>query len=239
MDPYGAHVSARNVTVDIARTLAIVLMVIFHFIYDLKYFDYLSWDIPNGPGWREFRYLILTLFFICVGIGLVYAHVRAIRWQKFWRREAKVFVGALLVTTMSLLLFPNNWIYFGVLHFILVASLLALPLMRMPRIALLAGLIMLLGHGLDWWPSYWPFHYAHNAWPNVMPINSNDWVPLIPWLGVVWIGIFIAHSRWLTSDPLSYVGIPRWCVWPGKHSLVIYLIHQPILVGSIYWIGSL
>jgi uncharacterized membrane protein len=91
------QLASRNVSVDILRTLAIVLMVIFHFIYDLRSFGYVSWNIPDGPGWKEFRYVILSLFFVCVGVGLVFAHSGGIKWPDFWRRLAQVVVGAVLV----------------------------------------------------------------------------------------------------------------------------------------------
>lgn len=234
--PFPKHTlsATRNVTVDCLRTLAILLMVIFHFIYDLKSFGYVAWDIPDGTGWREFRYLILTLFFVCVGIGLVYAHGRGVRWRNFWRREAQVLGGAGLVTAMSLVMFPENWIYFGVLHFIFVASVLALPLVWTPRLALLGALILMVGYKLQWWHSHWPFHYAYAAWPEVMPGYANDWVPLIPWLALVWAGIFLAHSRWLKRDPLGFIAMPAWLAWPGKHSLLIYLLHQPVMVAGFY-----
>jgi uncharacterized membrane protein len=126
----------------------------------------------------------------------------------------------------------SNWIYFGVLHFIVVASLLALPLVQFPRWALLAGVAIIAGYNAHWWPSYWPFHYVNHTWPGFLPDYANDWVPLIPWVGVVWLGIYFAHTRWLIRDPLAGVKPPRWLVWPGKHSLAIYLVHQPVMVSG-------
>ena len=219
----------RNVTVDLIRTLAIVLMVIFHFIYDLRSFGYVAWDIPDGPGWKQFRYLILTLFFICVGIGLVYAHGKMIRWRSFWRRFFQLVLAPPLVTAISLLMFPKNWIYFGVLHFILVASLVSLPLVYFPKLALLLGLALITSFNLSWLQSSWPFIYV-GQW---LPGYANDFVPIIPWLALVWIGIFLGRSEWLARDPLSFVKLKKWQAWPGQHSLLVYLIHQPILVGML------
>lgn len=219
----------RNITVDLMRTLAIVLMVVFHFIYDLRSFGYVAWDIPDGFGWKHFRYLILTLFFLCVGIGLVYAHKAAVRWRDFGRRLLYVLVGAGLVTAMSLVMFPTHWIYFGVLHFIVVASVLALPLVAQPNVALVAGVVMVLAFNLGWIGSGWPFVYI-GQW---LPSYANDFVPLIPWLGVVWLGIALGHSDTLDRDPLQKVPFNKSLATPGRHSLMIYLVHQPIMVGII------
>lgn len=224
----------RNTTVDLIRTLAIVLMVVFHFIYDLRTFGYHNWDIPDGSGWKDFRYVILTLFFLCVGIGLVYAHSKMLHWQKFWKREAQVAVGALLVTAMSLVMFPNNWIYFGVLHFIVVASVLALPFLKRPNWALVLGIAVVVGYNVGWLKSYWPFHFIDQVWPGFLPNYSNDKVPILPWVAVVWFGTWLAHQRFFNNDPLRNIQLPRWAQWPGRHSLLVYLIHQPILVGSLH-----
>ncbi|BFM10564.1 hypothetical protein R50072_07170 [Simiduia litorea] len=220
---------ARNITVDLIRTLAIVLMVIFHFIYDLRSFGYVAWDIPDGPGWKQFRYVILTLFFICVGVGLAYVHGKKTQWRGFFRRFVQVLLGAALVTAMSLVMFPDNWIYFGVLHFIALASVLALPFARRPMLALGFGLLFLIAYNLGVIHSSWPFIYI-GQW---LPSYANDFVPIIPWFGIVCLGVFLGHSNWLARDPLKYIALKPWQAWPGRHSLLIYLVHQPVLVGFL------
>ena len=224
-----SSVDQRNNSVDLIRTIAIVLMVIFHFIYDLKVFGYHSQDLNNGLGWGLFRDLILFLFLICVGISLAYVHDKSIQLKKFLTRLGQIALGSIMVTIMSLVMFPENWIFFGVLHFIVVASIMALPLANRPRLALCSGIAMLLGFNLGWLSSWWPFVYISMY----LPRYTNDWVPLIPWLGVVWIGISLGHNRWLRKDPVSLLGISPYWSWPGQHSLMIYLAHQPILYSLL------
>lgn len=224
----------RNITVDIMRTLAIVLMVIFHFIYDLKFFGWVDSGIPDGQGWRQFRYVILTLFFLCVGSGLVFAHQvnpqQSIR--KYLIRLSKVGLAAALVSVMSLVMVPQNYIYFGVLHFIFVASVMVYPVIRYPNIALIIGGVLL---SLDWFnivSQRWPFGYIREFLPNY----TNDYVPIVPWVGVVCIGIWLAYQNWFIQDPLSKLKIKPWFYLPGKYSLSIYLIHQPLLFALFYLI---
>ncbi|UTA47114.1 DUF1624 domain-containing protein [Simiduia sp. 21SJ11W-1] len=224
----------RNITVDLLRCIAIVLMVVFHFIFDLKMFGLHQWDIPDGAGWREFRYVILSLFFLCVGVGLVFAHGPVIRWRLFFWRELTLVAGAVAISLASWILARDQWIYFGVLHFIAVASLVSLPLVNHPRLALVAALVMLLGATILDWPHAWPLSYLVAAWPEWFPDYTADWVPLIPWLALVWVGIALAHSPALLRDPAARLRISAKLLWPGRHSLLVYLVHQPILMGAIY-----
>jgi uncharacterized membrane protein len=229
----------RNSTLDLIRSLAIFLMVIFHFIYDLKYFGWVAWDIPDGDGWKHFRYIILTLFFICIGVSLVYSHAQQVHLKKFVKRLAKVAIGAGLITLMSLVMFPQNWIFFGVLHFILIASLIAILFVPFPKLSLIIGtsIIILASQGLL--NKRWPFYY----FDEFLPSYTVDYVSLFPWLGVILLGTSLAHSHWLNHDiftlnKLKNDKLIRQLAWPGKHSLVIYLVHQPLLFGilaPIHW----
>ena len=91
---------ARNQTIDLIRTFAIVLMVVFHFIFDLKYFGYHAWDIPDGNGWYQFRNLIVGGFMGCVGLSLgMGAQLRnGARDPRLTQRVLKVAICALITT---------------------------------------------------------------------------------------------------------------------------------------------
>jgi len=225
----------RNLSLDLIRTLAIFLMVIFHFIYDLKYFGWLMTGIPDGVGWNYFRDVILTLFFLCIGAGLVYSHAHAFNLKKFISRLAKVAIGAAITTIMSLFMFPDNWIYFGVLQFIVVASILSIALVRFPRLALLMATAMFVMVQLGWLTQRWPFNYISDLLPNY----TTDYVSLFPWLGMIWFGIALAHSQWFNRQWFRKTNLTEQLSLPGKHSLIIYLVHQPILfalLSPIYWL---
>jgi len=214
----------RIFSIDVLRTFAIVLMVIFHFIYDLKFFGYVDWNIPDGEGWRTFRHLIIGSFLICLGASLHLSYRHAINWKKFRKRLFQILVSALAITLMSLVIVPNNYIFFGVLHFIAVASVLCIMFANKPRASLLIGLCIIAIYNIGWVSDIWPFTYIRHY----LPAYTNDYVGLFPWLGVVLVGIWFASTAYLRNDPLKHFEKHTWIALPGKHSLVIYLVHQPI-----------
>lgn len=231
-------IKQRNLNVDLIRTLAIFLMVIFHFIYDLKYFGWITSDIPNGDGWGFFRRVILTLFFICVGIGLFYSHSDKINWQGFLKRLTKIAIGAAIITIMSLLMFPEKWVFFGVLHCIFISSLCAIFFVPYPKVSLVIGLSIIAVFFLDIFDSRWPISYISQD----LPRSPVDYVALIPWSGVALLGIYLGHSKLLNRDVLKLKRLNegKWgrrLTWPGKHSLVIYLVHQPLLFAILILIN--
>ena len=89
--------ATRNVTIDIMRTIAIVLMVIFHFAYDLHFFGWVDWNVPNGSGWKEFRHIILTLFFLSVGASLVFAHRQRVDFKSYAKHIMWIAVWAFAI----------------------------------------------------------------------------------------------------------------------------------------------
>lgn len=228
----------RNLTLDIVRTNAIVLMVIFHFIYDLKFFGFVSWDIPDGMAWRQFRWLIISLFFLCLGISLTFAHSKGIGFKKFITRVMQISLAALIISIATYFAIPENWIFFGVLHFLAIASCIVIWFVRKPLLSLTFGIVLMTIGAFQLVPTRWPFHLIFDG----LPKYTNDYVAIIPWLGMVLIGVSIAHSQWFINDPIGkfYVNKQgktlRVIIWPGQHSLTIYLLHQPIMMGIIYLI---
>jgi uncharacterized membrane protein len=219
--------NSRLVTIDIVRTFAIVLMVIFHFLYDLKYFGWVDWDTPDGPGWKQFRFVIVTLFLATFGTSLVLAHAKGIRWKAFRHRLFQLVGASIAITVVSLVTVPANWIFFGILHFIAVASILVIGFIGYPKVSLVIGVGIVTLYNLGVFKSFWPFGYV-SEW---LPSYTNDYVGLSPWLGVVFIGVFLGHQTWLHKDPLVSLSSQSWLVKPGQHSLIIYLVHQPLFFG--------
>jgi len=215
----------RIISIDVLRSFAIVLMVVFHFIYDLRFFGYVEWSIPDGAGWRTFRHIILISFLICLGASLHLSYQNGIDWKKFSKRLTQILVSALAISLVSLVIVPNNYIYFGVLQFIAVASVLCIMFANKPRASLSMGLFIIATYNIGGVSGMWPFTYIQNH----LPAYSNDYVGLFPWLGVVFVGIWSASTSFVKKDPLRHLKKYTWIAFPGKHSLVIYLVHQPAL----------
>ena len=221
--------------IDGLRGMAVCMMVAYHFLFDTTYFGLTHFRMLDEPGWIAWRSVIVSCFLLLTGVGLVLAQRHAAR--SIVRRSAQIGASAALVTVGSYLIFPASFIYFGVLHFNLLASLLCLPLRKQATWTLPLGILALaagLAYGnpvFDPKALNWIGFVAHK------PI-TEDYVPLFPWLGMVLIGMAIGQ-RWLRHGyalPPSLATLsahlPKWLSGLGRHSLLVYLIHQPILFAG-------
>lgn len=230
----------RLIHIDLLRGIAILLMIAYHFSYDLTYFGFVNFDFHNDPFWLHARTLILSLFLLVVGISLVLSTRNGLRLPPYLRRLGILAGSALLISLSSYLMFGPRWIFFGVLHFIVLASVLGLPFVRVPWLALLLGSGLIV---LDRLFSHGFFDHAAVQWIGLMTHKplTEDYVPLIPWLGVVLIGIGLAgtFSRqpppWLEQQGATPVA--RLLRLAGRHSLLIYLLHQPLLLGLLWLVN--
>lgn len=229
-----APTTSRIAVIDLARGLAIAMMFSYHFSFDLNYFGYIHVNFNYTPFWLNYRVVIVSLFLGVMGASLQLAHRRGIRWPAVARRLLILSASAGAVTLGSYLLFPRSYIYFGVLHFIDVASLLGLLFLGLRRGNLLvgAGLVTL---GVVYANPL--FDRPLLQWIGLMTFKpfTEDYVPMLPWFGVVLIGMFA--GRLLLRRP------PRWQAagkgwlplhWLGRHSLLLYLVHQPVFIGVLY-----
>jgi uncharacterized membrane protein len=211
----------RYAIIDWLRTLAIVLMLIYHFIYDLVMFRLIDSSVFLSLPMTVLGRSCLCLFLFCVGYSLAISHSRGLRWRSYAVRLAKITVAASLVSLATWIAYPAHWIYFGILHCIAVASVLALLFLPFPTIAGLLGLALM--------SAYWFFDQTLPWFHAGRP--SLDYIALFPWFGMVLIGI--AGHRWRIHEHLR-VKPQRWVQWLSRHSLAIYLVHQPLLIGLAF-----
>lgn len=226
--------SPRLALLDLLRGLAVLAMVIFHFCYDLDYFHFVELPITVHWGWLLFQKMIVILFVIVAGMSLGLASQQGIKWPKFWRREMILVSCAASVSLISYWLFPDSWIFFGILHFMALASLLALPLLNLRWMLIVLGLVAI---ALPWLVAAPIFELKPLLWlglNKILPI-TRDYTPLFPWFGLMLIGIFagqhLGHCQWcrrITLQALPNQGLG----WLGRHSLAIYMLHQPLLFAG-------
>ena len=234
----------RHDAIDALRGFALLWMAVFHFCFDLNYFGYLHEDFYNGRLWTTQRGIILSLFLFCVGLGQSVAAARGQDAPRFWRRWRQVAAAALLVSLGSWLMFPRSFIYFGVLHGIAVMLVVArLSASWQATRLLLAGVLALLAWLLGAWLLQGSAVQTlfNSPWLNWLGIVTRkpvteDYVPLLPWLAVVWWGM--AAGQWLQAHH------PEVLAWQpgravrrlaalGRWSLSFYLLHQPVLLAGM------
>lgn len=227
----------RIIGLDLARTAALVGMVTFHFTYDL---DLFGWVPPGtsltGWFWYHAR-LTAGSFIFLAGVSLWLAHGAGIRWPAFWRRLAKIGAAAGLVTLATYFALPGLTIFYGILHSIAVSSLVALLVLRLP-----AGLTLALAAAVFALPWLYtdPAFGGWLIWTGLAPTRplTADFEPLFPWLAPMLAGVAVARlmSRFDLWRHLAWPETPllRVLAWPGRHTLAIYLIHQPVLLGLVW-----
>ena len=229
----------RYLVLDVARGTALIAMAIYHFGWDLSFFGYVTSDAVNEGPWKIFARVIASSFLVLVGIGLVLAHQNGIRWAGFWKRWMKVAGAALLITIATYYFTRDSFIFFGILHQIAFASLAGLLFLKLHWLAQFA-----LGAAWVFGAPYLSFENLnglHLAWTGLQSagVRSNDYVPVFPWFGAVLIGMGLCKLAVNLDLFDQLLQMPRnlltWGLsFLGRHSLVTYLVHQPILVACIY-----
>jgi uncharacterized membrane protein len=233
---------ARISVIDLARGAALLAMAVYHSAWDLEFFGYADPGTTAIGGWKLFARCIASSFLFLVGVSLVLAHGKGIRWRGFWSRLIMVGAAALVISVVTYFAVPGAFIFFGILHQITLASLLGLLFLRVPAIvsALVAAAIIAAPHFLRS-----PF-FDHPAWWWVGLSASNprstDYVPLFPWFGAVLAGIAVGKlaQAFGLFDRLAAFRTGSWSrplIFAGRHSLAFYLAHQPVLIASI-WLFS-
>ncbi len=229
------HRDNRIYTLDAIRALAVLLMIIFHFSFDLSVFGLAQIDFSRDYFWWLFPRVIVFLFLIAVGASLAVVKDRALLTPKrMLKRFFKLGFLALLISVFTYFAFRPSWIYFGTLHCIAICSLMAWPILLMPRNwRMLCSLIITL---VLWIPVFtndyiWPWIRLDHA--------SMDYIPALPWFGIVTLGMLLEESGallWAESKlkPMFKSKLFTPFIWMGKESLKIYMIHQPILYALVF-----
>ena len=236
--------SDRFGEIDLLRTLAILLMIVYHTAYDLSAYYSLPIDPMHG-GWLLLERATAHLFLLLVGISFAISWGKmekngktlAARMKRIVRRALGIFFCAMLVSLATFVVDPHTYVRFGVLHLIAVSVLLLPIFMSLREWNFLLAVIVILAT---------PFIVSIPvATPLLLPLGlappsfaSVDYFPLFPWFGTVMIGAGLGNLLYNRALLRWHVLLSRrWqrmITFPGRHSLLLYLIHQPIILGVLW-----
>jgi uncharacterized membrane protein len=235
-----APATARLPGLDAARGLAVLAMFAYHFIWDLGYFRYVDPAFPYTPGFKAFGHAIAASFLFVAGAVLVLAHGDGMRWRSFARRLAVLTGAALLVSAGTYAAFPKSWVFFGILHCIAAASLLALPFLRASWPAPLAAALAAAAAPMVLSSPVFDAPWLQWVGLSTVAPLTNDYRPLLPWSGALLLGVAAARLRRASAPrarparaPAGFRGASV-LGFLGRHSLALYLLHQPAFFALLY-----
>lgn len=224
--------------IDLLRGVAVLMMVVFHLKWSLDYFGVAA-PTPFGGFWNIFQKATGGLFLSLVGVSLVLSHSPSSSAGRYLSRGARVFGYGMVVTLGSLVFRPEGFVFFGVLHFIGVAIILAAPFIRFTWLNLLLG-ILLLAAGIQLQSMSFDFPWL--VWLGLHhPVYTIDIYPILPWLGVVFLGMFAGRIMVRGGRPdMNGAGRrrSRGLRFLGRHALTAYFLHLPLVFGTAWVISA-
>lgn len=240
-------VQKRFWEIDILRGIAIILMVIFNYSFALSYLNIYTFD-GGWTYWVLFPRFVAAMFIFLAGLSLTlfYNQIKSRKpkevCKKIFSRGLKIFCLGILITIVTFITFPQAFVIFGILHLIGVSLILGSFFLRFRKLNLLLG-ISLIALGI--YLQTLRFDFSWLLWLGFVPKNffTFDYFPIFPWFGVTLLGIFFGNllysygKRQFKVRELSDSIIIKSLSFLGRHSLIIYLIHQPILILVLLMLG--
>ena len=228
---------------DLIKGSAILLVIFFHFIFDIAFFVQVPINLDSWLWWSIAR-LAASTFIFTSGISLAISFQKSLATNspflpKLLARSAKLLGIGALISLSTWLFIGEGTIIFGILHFLAIAPLVAYFFLNKPLLTFTAASVLLL---CTPWVQAQTASFPYLVWLGLEPADfySLDHFPLIPWLSIYLLGVLAASFAYshaqrqfkLPQEPTS--SIARTLSFLGKHTLLVYLAHQPLLLGLLY-----
>jgi len=241
--------SKRFIEIDMLRGFAIILMIFGHILWDLDYFGL----IPiNNIIYSFLQKTVPPLFFLLVGISLIVSKKKIENrmfkeekdfYYRLFLRGFKVFTLGMFLSIFSLFFISGRPVFFGVLHCIGLSIILSAPFLKYRKYTVLfAMMLTCIGLFISQLTFENPsiFHLIVGLHQADIWKYTVDYFPLLPWFGLTLLGIVLGD--WLYNGDKRRFRMPdisryrpaKLFQWAGQHSLGLYLIHQPIIAGTLF-----
>jgi uncharacterized membrane protein len=228
------HMPSRIASLDLLRSCAVVSMIAYHLAWDMSVFAGIPILGRLGLAGDVWARATAATFLLLVGVGFALSWERlqhrapsiSMVIRKYGGRGLGVLACAMLVTLVTYVFDPQTYVRFGVLHCIGVGIILLPMFAKLGRWNIVIGCIVIIS-------AFFPFIPLFPSIP-YFRFPSIDYFPLIPWLGVMLLGYGLAPwiirlAQWADGR----MRIASWMTWPGRRALLMYMVHQPILVSIV------
>jgi len=229
--------------IDVVRTVAIIIMIVFDVLYVLNYLGIQNTGVPgpyHGFWWWIVR-VNASVFIFLAGVSLTISQARSSKkMSSFMLRGLKIFGWGVAITLITWLISREGYVRFGILHFFGIAFILAPFFLRFRFINLILGAaLMAIGIYLQVQDIYFDFPWL--LWLGLMPRGfwTMDYFPLLPWFGLFLVGMFCGKLLYPQGNRRFNIHefsnpVTSALTLPGRHPLVMYIAHWPILIGVIF-----
>jgi uncharacterized membrane protein len=227
--------------IDFLRGVAIILMVCYHLLFDLGEFvgtkKFLGWSTNlSTTAWTVAQFFFAGLFVILSGISSTLSRNNV-------RRGLRLLAVSLVVSAATYVFDPASAVYFGILQCLAVSLLIygaafekagaaacgGWGAIVIGLVAALPALRSALAVRSDWLLPFGIYSPSFSAF---------DYFPIIPWFGIFLVGAALGKSAYASKRSLLPWRLPNIFVnWAGRHSLLIYIVHQPVIMGVLYVLG--
>ena len=212
--------------IDFFRGIALIFMIYFHIIFDL--------DIMYGYNVSynsTFNYLTgklaAVLFIFISGISCSFSSNNI-------KRSLKILIAAAFISAGTFIFIPELWVKFGILHFLGASILLFYPLRKMKPVYLAVIGLIILAAGMLVDKITVSHDYLFFLGITTGAFQSGDYYPIIPWFGIFLIGVAAGKTFYAGKKSLFRFNMrPNIISKLGRHTLLIYMLHQPVIIAVL------
>ncbi|ADB58854.1 heparan-alpha-glucosaminide N-acetyltransferase [Archaeoglobus profundus] len=211
--------------IDFLRGVGIILMLISNFVTDLQIFL----NYPYSPFWHAFAMLTASIFVFASGASFYVSYTQKRSLKRILKRFIRLMSLGLLITAVTAILFKEGTIYFGILHFLALAWILAIPFYHLKSLSVVLAAVFIILYPL--------VDSVHAQTLAFLPLGITppsfytfDYFPIFPWFGILLLGFKFGEAVMKSRGNVKNF---KFVCLLGRNSLKIYLLHQPILVSII------
>ncbi|MGL5972867.1 MAG: heparan-alpha-glucosaminide N-acetyltransferase [Oscillospiraceae bacterium] len=230
---------------DNLRAISLLSMILYHLVYDLHYIFNINipWDATINYIWQQ---ATSWTFILISGASVKYS-------KNGYKRATQIFCIGMSITFITYFFMRSQVIYFGILHFIGISMFILtffkkffnkinkylLFVISFSLFTLSKGIYNGFLGFLDTPLFYLPRQFFQSTYlfmfglPNKNFISS-DYFPIIPWIFLYFTGYFlwqIIDTSIINNKILNFEN--KFIAFIGKNSLILYILHQPIIYGLL------